>query len=349
MEHLTGGLPDNSKFAIIAMSNVATDIQEALISYGDSTFVSVKLPFNLAAHWLDWLGRIESDNLTGCNLFIERFRSSGVAANELNTVDSVNTELQSYAYSVFSLLHLLGTWEYERGKAYLLTGYIKDGIAEVRQFTKLRPFDVTRGYARTVVIERSILQALELHRAVTDLKCLYPDDERLRFWRGYRALMDALKRHDASDRLHGFVRSLEALILPEKSNTERQFVERCGIMAAPDAQEAKTRQMLGEAYKLRSDVEHVNEWDRSLVRLPSAEVRENHALWRTRQVEALACAAYRRILLNKALHQHFMSDGDMRAFWDQRNISTARKLMGNVFDITAMPLVTSYHWGGRAF
>jgi hypothetical protein len=175
-----------------------------------------------------------------------------------------------------------------------------------------------------------------LHRAFEDLKTRLPEDERVRFWRGFRALFYGLKAFYASDRLHGFVRSLEALILPEKSKTEKQFRDRCAIMAAPDTEEAKARQMLGEAYKLRSDVEHVNEWDKSLVGLPDASAREQRALWRTRQIEALASAAYRRILLDRNAQRHFVSDVDIRALWDPSNVTNARAAIGNVCDITAV-------------
>jgi hypothetical protein len=213
---------------------------------------------------------------------------------------------------------------------------MKDGFARVRQFSTLERFDVTRGYTKSVLNAQSITEALALYRAAEDLKSRLHDDERARFWRGFRALLNGLKRHFASDRLHGFVRSLEALILPEKSNTEKQFRDRCAIMGAPGTEEAKARQMLGEAYKLRSDVEHVNEWDKSLTTLPNATAREERALWRTRQVEALACAAYRQILLDKNLQRHFISDADIRALWEPSNATKARAEIGNLCDITVV-------------
>lgn len=349
MERLIEVLPDDRKFAIIAIKNIATDIEESFISRIDSTIVSPTLPFQMEEHWRDWLGKIQSDNLEGCNLFIERFSTTSWAANQLEVLDQINESLKHEVHELFSLLHLLGTWEYERSHVYLLTGYIRDGIAGVRQFSRLDRFCVTRGYKRVEITKQTIVEALEMHRAMMNLRIRVYDDDKVRFWRGFRALMDALKKSNSSDRLHGFVRSLEALILPEKSNTEKQFIARCGIMSAPEAQESKAQQVLGETYRLRSDVEHVNEWDKSLAKANiSVDAREDRALWRARQVEALACAAYRRILLDENLHKHFMADDDIRAFWDPNNTTNARREMGNLCDITTIPLVTGYHWSGRA-
>jgi len=336
MDRLTAPLTTDHKFAIVAASNIFTDIEETLISSIDSTIVSDKLPFTLEEHWRDWLGKIQHDNLMGCNLFIERYRTSGWAANQLEVLDQINHDLRGEVYAVFSLLHLLGTWEYDRPNVYLFTGHMKDSFATVRQFARLERFNVTRGCRGSELTAQSISEALALYRAMENLTIRLPDDERARFWRGFRALMYGLKAFFASDRLHGFVRSLEALILPEKSNTEKQFRDRCAIMGAPDSEEAKARQMLGEAYKLRSDVEHVNEWDKSLTTLTNATAREERALWRTRQVEALACAAYRRILLAANAQKHFMSDADIRAFWEPSNVIVARAAMGNVCNITVV-------------
>jgi hypothetical protein len=351
MERLVTSLTEDRKFAIIAVGNIATTINEKPISDGDSTIVSHTLPFQIEEHWRDWLGRIQINNLAGCNLFIERFSTSGWAADQLEILDAGNERLKNEVEELFSLLHLLWTWEYERSHVYLLTGYVKGGVPSVRQFNRLEPFRITRGYTRVELKEQDVLEGLRLHRAALDLRSRFRDGERVRvrFWRGFRALMDALKRNYSSDRLHGLVRSLEALILPEKSNTERQFIERCGIMAAPERNEKKAQQMLGEAYRLRSDVEHVHEWYRSLaVAGISVDEQENRALWRTRQIEALSCAAYRRILLDVNVQEHFMTDSDLREFWSPSNVANARKAMGNICDITKIPVVNSYHACGRA-
>jgi hypothetical protein len=336
MDRLTPQLTSDRKFAVIAVSNIFTNIAEPLTSSVDYTIVSNKLPFVLEDHWRDWLGKIQYDNLSGCNLFIERYCESGWTANQLENVDGFSESLKGEVYALFGLLHLLGNWEYDRANVYLFSGYVKDGFARVRQFTRPDRFQITRDYTKSELTAQSIDDALALHRAFEDLKTRLPENERARFWRGFRALFYGLKAFYASDRLHGFVRSLEALILPEKSNTEKQFRDRCAIMAARDTEEAKARQMLGEAYKLRSDVEHVNEWDKSLTALPDASAREQRALWRTRQVEALAFAAYRRILLDPNVQRHFMSDADIRALWEPSNVTNARAAIGNVCDITTI-------------
>ncbi|HEY1580489.1 MAG TPA: hypothetical protein VGF82_25790 [Terracidiphilus sp.] len=155
-----------------------------------------------------------------------------------------------------------------------------------------------------------------------------------------------MEQYYASDRLHGFVRALEALILPEAGKTEKQFISRCGLFAGPKSGETTVRNALQEAYKMRCDIEHVHDWDRSLQVYPSAG-REDQALWRTRQMEALACGIYKGILLEPILQAEFCSDASLKAFW-QKPEDVIRATLGNICDITQMKVVKQYDSFGRA-
>ena len=80
--------------------------------------------------------------------------------------------------------------------------------------------------------------------------------------RGLNTLFKGLKEKTSQDRLHQFVRSLEALILPDKGNTNKQFVYRCQTFARAGDD---THNLLLEAYAMRSDTEHLNPWDKSVM------------------------------------------------------------------------------------
>jgi hypothetical protein len=127
---------------------------------------------------------------------------------------------------------------------------------------------------------------------------------------------------------------------------EKQFVARCALFAGPKTAQDSIQETLREAYKMRCDIEHVHEWDRSLQGYPAAE-RENIALWKTRQMEALACAAYTKILLDSTLAAYFYDDNKLAAFW-QRPEDEIRAAFGNVCDISQVSIVRQYDGFGRA-
>jgi hypothetical protein len=139
--------------------------------------------------------------------------------------------------------------------------------------------------------------ACDLSKAKTSFLSQFSDSKRNRLVRDWVALNAALQQYYASDRIHGFVRALEAVIYPEISRTAAQFVHRCSLFAAPNTQKSAARKVLEEAYQMRCDVEHVHDWDRSLGAY-DIDDRENVAYWRTRQMETLACATYARFLAN---------------------------------------------------
>ncbi len=143
--------------------------------------------------------------------------------------------------------------------------------------------------------------------------------------------------------LHQFVRSLEALILPDVGKTRKQFTHRCQTFARADKE---TRLVLQEAFDMRSDTEHLHEWDEAVQNHP-ANRREDVCWHRTRQIEQLACDAYSRLLRDTTLRKYFRTDATIAAFWrlpDDERCS----IWGNPLDITQEPFVQKYDGWGRA-
>ena len=242
------------------------------------------------------------------------------------------------------MLRLLGAIEYDR--AFVLAGHVESGECSCRHFAQTERFNITRGCLPWQIREVDLRTAAKLHGAYSHFQCMTPAGQTKRFGRGCYALKVGLERFYASDRLHAFVRALEALILPETGKTEKQFVARCALFGGPQAAQAAIQDALREAYKMRCDIEHVHEWDRSLQAYPAAE-RENRALWRTRQMEELACAAYKKILLDPQLADCFFDDIELAAFW-QRPENDIRTAFGHVCDISRLNVIRQYDGFGRA-
>jgi len=335
-------LEPNCKFAVIAANNARVDIPSAL-TLQDGTRVLSSSPFPLDATWRDWLGTMQSYNLQACNLFLLRTATSGWPDGQLSIFGGdVDTKLQSDVGGIFAFLRIVGSIEYS--DAFLLAGHAEDGAPSCRHFATTMRFNTTGGCLPWVIREADLRTAVQLHRSYSALLGKFP--EKWRFSRGCRALKVALEQDYASDRLHGFVRSLEALILPAQGKTERQFVSRCSLFAGPKAEEANIRALLQETYRMRCDIEHVHHWDRSLQAYPTAE-REDVARWRTRQMEELACTVYRKVISDPVLQLHFYTDTAIESFWKKPE-DEIRAAFGNTCNVLQMKIVKKYSANWRA-
>ena len=97
-------------------------------------------------------------------------------------------------------------------------------IWAVRNHARLSPL---------VIREAHLVTAASLAKTKASLLASFPDTRSVRIFRGWWALTSALQQFYASDRIHGFVRALEAVIYPEIGKTEKQFIHRCSLFAAP--------------------------------------------------------------------------------------------------------------------
>lgn len=330
-------LPSNCKFSVIAVQHARAVLPDTLV-LPDDTVVLTGVPFELQAHWQQWLGTLVIDSLRRCNLVFLRIATSGWEPGSLSVKDGLNDTLSEETAELFAVLGLIGTMEYQ--DAFELSGCIENGESNCRTYAKLGKYHQTWGYIPWKVTEAVLQEAATLHLARKEFSRRFSDLEALRVWRGYRVLTIALQRHRMEDRMHGFIRALEALILPKPKGTEDQFVKLCSLFAASTASEANARLALGESYRVRSDIEHMHVWNRTLSKKYAASECEDIALLRTRQMDELARWAYRQVFTNKDLQKHFTCDDDIRAFWELPE-AEIRSIFGTSFDISRVPKVTA--------
>jgi len=338
-------IPSDCKFAFLGLTNVRVDIPNTRITLPEGSEIFTQLPIELDSQWQSWLG-IQASQVRSANLVLARTAITGFAPESLPISDNTNLDLAKQIENIFTMLRLLGTIEYE--SAFLIIGHVQQGRAVCQNLSKFERFEITRGRLPWIIREEHLVEAATLAEAKASLLTSSGDARNVRLFRGWWALTTALQQFYASDRIHGFVRALEALIYPEVGKTEKQFIHRCSLFAAPSAAKNKAREALEEAYKMRCDVEHAHQWDRSLATYPSLE-REDMAYWRTRQMESLACLAYAKIFADNGLHQHFQTDAALEQFW-RKPEHEIRLALGTVCDITELKLVRQYDtWGRAAF
>ena len=337
------GIPSDCKFAFLGLTNVRVDLPSTGMALPDGTRVFTQLPIELDSQWQSWLG-IQASEISRANLVLARTATTGFAPEHLPISDNTNLDLAKQIENIFTMLRLLGTIEYET--AFLIIGHVQQGRAVCQNLSKFGRFEITRGCLPWIIREGHLFEAATLAQAKASWLTSSGDARNVRLFRGWWALTTALQQFYASDRIHGFVRALEALIYPEVGKTEKQFIHRCSLFAASNAAKNEARDVLKEAYRMRCDVEHVHQWDRSLAKYSSGE-REDIAYWRTRQMESLACLAYAKIFADNGLHQHFQTDAALEQFW-RKPEHEIRHALGAVCDIAELKLVKCYDGWGRA-
>ena len=326
------------KFALVALENLYTDFpdyKDHKQRLSDGTWIFGGIPVAIDAKWKEWIGKIRLSRLENSNLIMTYSETRAVP----QVLDEHHERLKKRLSQAFSLLQLSGVLEYEG--ANLLCGFFFEGKWEVRQISELPFFYQTRGYTRTPVTIERLERAIQLRKALEELDSTPDDFKRLKW--GWRVLMDGIQKKHGQERIHQFVRSLEALILPEIGQTKRQFTHRCQTFAKASQ---NTKQILEEAFELRSMAEHLNDWEQALGSYPEAD-REIIALHRTRQMEQLASFAYSCILENDAVRSHYMNETKQGEFWKLPD-GARKKVWGTQLDLTLIREVNSFDSWGRA-
>lgn len=322
MTSLPLGLKDGDKFALIAVENCATKLVSGL-TLPEGTVVLTELPSVLDDQLKTWLGDLVTQRLCRCNLALLRSKAS----SEPKVLDHEHQELGNHVTSIFWLLQLSGVLQFDG--AFILKGSAHDGRFFVRQCAEAKQFYRSDGARSERVNEGRLVKAANMKDVWLDI--LAAGSNFSRFRKGLNILLEALQERFGQERLHGYVRALEALILPATGKTRKQFIDRRQSFAV---RKRETATVLADAFDMRSDVEHLHPWDRSLAKYPPAR-KEAVALRRTRQLERVATAAYRRILTDDELRRCFADDGTISQFW---KLGAAERLSrwGGQIDIAAV-------------
>ena len=326
---------EKSKFALLTVNNVYTDFPTSAFQLCDGTWIMPDIPVPDIGIWKKWLGSIRLERLGRANLvlFVEE------PSDNPGILDDVHQRLSAGLCRLFYMLQLRAGIEIEDG-ADSLCGSSVNGVPKIRQMSQMPTFYQSKGYTCAPITQTWLEEGLVLRAGAAAMEA---NEKFRRVIRGLHTLFKGLKEETGQDRLHQFVRSLEALILPDKGETRKQFMHRCLTFARKCDD---TRTLLGQAFDMRSATEHLNPWEEAVQEyLPSH--REDVCWQRTRQIEHLACDAYSRLLRDPALREHFRTEGAIVAFWklpdDQR-----RELWGTPLDIAKEPLVQEYDPWGRA-
>lgn len=243
-------------------------------------------------------------------------------------LDGENQALTRACDYVWYGLLLQGVPSHREG--FTLTGANVAGEIQVRQVGDIRDYQPTYESPDFDADAAALRLAARLSERLRSIDMLGPHEwGRLR--RGLRALFRGSREHDGGDRLHEFVRALEALVRPDIGNTRNQFAHRAQTFATANP---RARESLLQIFDLRSHVEHMH---LAIAALEGAEKERiavaNH---RTRQVDALARFVFRHLFESDALLEVFRTEAGIERFWAMPDDERAR-VWGARLDLAGIP------------
>jgi len=292
------------KFSCIAFKSVAVDdsLAKQPLDLGGDFWALPNHPFTLDKHWREWIGKIKAEEVDRCNLFL-------VATKHSTRPDVLDDENQTLSRRLNRLLHgllLQGIPDHVDG--FVLTGAKVADETHIRQYGEMKQFYSSAQSPRVRFTVNSCKKAKEFEQGYASIET---SRNFFRVRNGMSALSRGISEPVMQDRIHEYVRSLEALTKTEVGKSESQFIHRCQTFAVASAE---SRAILGESYKIRSAVEHMNLVDDIF---PGRSLDEIKAVvaQRIRQIEALVFSVYFKIATSSRYAKMFETDTAIDYFW----------------------------------
>lgn len=294
-------LPMGHKYGAVALQvfPIEDDIPNE-IEIGPGVWVTRMLPFGLPDHWKEWIGSLQADALKKCKLFIVCTGAS--RAPEI--LDSDNKALRDRAQGIFWGLVFSGHLA-SQGDPVMLTGASQDDGVDVRSLGRMRPPIYTPGAVQQPVDLARVRRAVALEAA---LSALFADAQQARIRRAVHAFYRGVAELDPREKLHQFLRVVEAFVNPETGKTLRRLRSRTELFLGPGH-----HPMVTAWFDARSAIEHLNEVDD----VYNGTLRDRRiALFQNAvEVEGLARYCLARFLERDVLWKWYADDQKIEDSW----------------------------------
>jgi hypothetical protein len=297
------------KFGVMALYHAVRAQNLPTETYvGDHIWILARTPIQIGDPWAKWLGSIRCEEIEEANLFVV----TTMRSSDLETSNQENVQLSNLVAHYFLSLFLVGGFIYESASS--VTGSNVSGMPEVRQFGPIERYFPSYDAYDFLVGPNELQTAKRVMDGVLEI---YADNSLIRVRRGMRVFWRGLQERNPEDRLHQFVRSLDAIVMSRDGD---QFGQRAKIFAAG----ADVEGILRQSYTLRSMNEHLHGWEPIIQRVYNPEAAnaqgdeaqvEQDLLRRVRQLESLARHVYARIATSLP-HRDAFRNNTIQAFWN---------------------------------
>jgi hypothetical protein len=304
---MTFEIPAGHKFACYAIERVALDAMlREPVSLGDGVTVSFQSPFQLESHWKQWLGTTVAGRLEQSNVFL----IATAPSQALAIVDGENQALMTKVSTLFYALFMVEIFYHERAIAF--NGANLGDRIEVRSTSLVHDYYWPSRFHSVHLERRHFEQAGRIAEGIRLVHALGSGLQRVK--RGFQSWLRAMRESDGAERLHQFVRSLEAVVKPTIGKVKKQFVYRCQLFVGESNDNAD---MLLDLVEMRGCVEHLNLILESVVKYPEAN-RETVMQQRICQAQLLASFVYAQIFCDANLRALFSDDAQIEALWQSK-------------------------------
>lgn len=298
----------------------------APLRFDGSLWALSRSPFDIDEVWQGWLG-LRTEHFLRSNLFLI---ATGPSKSP-GLLDAENVVLERSVRFLFLALIIEGLY-LERAGLILQGNRLADPIG----FQVRAVHDTTRAFrleGSATSLELSMKPLVRAAQVSSNMQLLLDMKPVPRLWRGVMSLISAFEARAGLERLHRFVRALEAITKSPRGEGERKFVHRGSIFAG---RSESNRSLLRELYRLRSASEHLNDFQSVLEGYPWYE-QEQIALHRAEQAEVLARHVFIQILSSERLTRLFSEDAWLDQFWALPDDQTSA-FWGDPLDLSSIPL-----------
>ena len=311
----------NDKYALLAIETVSFRRGVQLpLDLSDTAQAVGRLPVVPNNHWKESLGTLLWERLENCQLFVVVREPS----DNPNVLD--HESLKKNLTSFLNGFVLTGV-PYSDGQ-HMLSGSVHADGPDIKEHSELEEIRVILGVPRVSVDDRRIRQAYDLARNILDMT----NGGWNRLLRGFHALFDALRVRYLEERLHLFVRALDAVLKTPQGKGTKTFIERCNTFLLAHTDNSQT---LKDMYDMRSTIEHMHDVELEPKRITDSVGRKRVREQRIRQLEVMTLTVYRRIVGDPQLRMDLGTDAGIDAFWAQPE-ATRTTRWNAPFDLAAV-------------
>lgn len=298
-EHLQ--LPEGHKYALLTLPDRHGANEAGILTdLGDGYIASGLLPVVPPEHWKQWLGSLLYGETERSGFYLVVHSPSDHPA----VLDAENLDLQKKVYHLYTGLCIAVPY-FSHGEIVSLTGAIRAGEADVRQYTRYNRTFYTAGSPHAVINQARLRAAKRMSQSIQHFRAT---GEMPRFPRILGAFRNAMAAPEMDVRLHQFVRSIEGFLLPKPINAD-EFANRAQRIVKGDH-----REDLKNLYDIRGAIEHLH-GPFNAIRGPEKD-RHNTLLRRAIQAETLARYCLRYFLDTPEIWTHFSTSRQTQKLWN---------------------------------
>lgn len=304
-------IPRDHKFTVIALGSVWHGIEHEETDAGFFVRTAPMVPDDF---WIRNKGEMWAEGVRDADLFLVTTLASSNGDLDRETFENaVQCDLMRHGLA-------LASRHFKCGTGFILSGNNRDGQLSVRQVGET-PKLFRHPDARSIQLTRpDFLSAAAFAREL--YAPFMTTGHRLKL--SVESFMAGMESREAVGRIHYFVRSVEGVIRPRKSSTQKDFVSAVQSVLKSDHRDA-----IDEMFRIRSADEHLNDPLDEIT--GSDDMEKNVVLFRrAAEAEAVARAFLTRALATPALlAQRFPSDPPFSTYWSDED----RRLWGMPLDL----------------